>query len=211
MEKKMQIDTTFLNELAKGTAVPGGGSAASYAGAMAAGLVVMVTRLTQGKKKYADVEDRMVEIERVAEEYRAILTRSVQEDSEAFTAVMAAYQMPKETESQVATRKQAVQAATLQAIKVPYEVAQTCVKVLELAGEVAKTGNANAITDAGTGAVLANAAFNGAVMNVQINLTSLEDKEKVEYYSAEVEKYKWQVAFFMEDVRKVVKEKIIVK
>jgi len=49
----------FLDALASGAATPGGGSAAAYSGAAAAGLVSMVARLTIGKKKYADVESKM--------------------------------------------------------------------------------------------------------------------------------------------------------
>jgi glutamate formiminotransferase/formiminotetrahydrofolate cyclodeaminase len=41
---------SFLDRLADGTPTPGGGSAAAYAGAMAAALVGMVARLTEGRR-----------------------------------------------------------------------------------------------------------------------------------------------------------------
>ena len=52
----------FLDSLAAGTPAPGGGSASAYAGAMAAGLVAMVARLTTGKENYADAIFHIVRI-----------------------------------------------------------------------------------------------------------------------------------------------------
>jgi glutamate formiminotransferase/formiminotetrahydrofolate cyclodeaminase len=46
-------DTSFLDALAAGTPAPGGGSAAAYAGSMAAALVAMVARLTIGRRSMA--------------------------------------------------------------------------------------------------------------------------------------------------------------
>ena len=46
----------FLNKLASGEPVPGGGGASAAVGAFAAALGSMVSNLTIGKKKYADVE-----------------------------------------------------------------------------------------------------------------------------------------------------------
>ena len=61
--------------------------------------------------------------------------------------------------------------------------AAACLRILELAAGVAKWGNANAITDAGTAGLLARAAGEGALLNVEINLKSLADsadKQEVE-------------------------------
>ena len=55
-DKRVQV---FLEELAAASATPGGGSAAALAGAMGAGLVCMVCRLTIGRKRFADVEDEL--------------------------------------------------------------------------------------------------------------------------------------------------------
>ena len=70
----------FLDALAAGTATPGGGSAAAYAGAAGAALVAMVARLTVGKKKYAEVEGRMQAIITQAETLRNQLTAGVQQE-----------------------------------------------------------------------------------------------------------------------------------
>lgn len=184
---ELGLDTGFLDRLAAGTSTPGGGSAAAYCGAMGAGLVAMVARLTIGKKKYHDVEKRMGEIVMAAEKLRADLTVSVGKDAAAYDSVVDAFRLPKSTKKEIESRREAIQKATLKATQAPFEVAKLAVEVLKLALEVAEKGNINAITDAGSGASLVLASLSGAAMNVRINLTSLEDKAKVKKFSSEIE------------------------
>lgn len=66
-------------------------------------------------------------------------------------------------------------AADLEAMRVPLETAQACAEVLELAVEVAKKGNVNAASDSGVAGLLAQAAAEGALLNVEINLKSAAD------------------------------------
>jgi glutamate formiminotransferase/formiminotetrahydrofolate cyclodeaminase len=166
---------SFLDDLASAAPAPGGGSAAAYAGAMAAALVAMVARLTIGKKKYAGVEARMQSILEQAETLRAALTEAVQRDTEAFEAYMAALKLLKDTPEQATWRTQAILQATLHAAQVPLEAARKVVAVLELAVQVVEYGNLNAITDGGSGAALARAALTSAGLSVQVNCLSIQD------------------------------------
>ena len=179
-------DSTFLNALASADPTPGGGSAAAYAGAMAAALVAMVARVTVGKKKYAEVEARMSEIITEAEKLRAELEAGVQRDADSFAAVMAAMKLPKETPEQQTKRAAEVEAATLNAAQVPLEAAQTALRVLTLAAEVAETGNLNAISDAGSAGSLAQTAIVAAGLNVKINAKTLADQAAAADLSAKV-------------------------
>jgi len=179
LEKRM-VDTVgdgakdqFTSLLASGTPTPGGGSAAAYAGAMAAGLVSMVSRLTLGKKSYQDVEQEMEQILVESEKFREELTTAVEEDSNAYLLVMAAYKEPKTNQD----RGKLIQDATLKAAEVPLGVARKAQKVLDLAVRASAIGNKNAITDAGTAANLAYAGLISAAYNVRINLTSLDDQK----------------------------------
>ncbi len=173
---------TFLDDLAAGTATPGGGAAAAHAGAMAAGLVAMVARLTLGKKKYADVESEMEGIVQEADQLRSDLMKARQDDVAAFESVMSAYRMPKETRVEQKEREEAIRGATLRASEVPLGVCRMSMRVLELAGRVAHTGNVNAASDAGTAGALAIAALRGAGANVRINLIDLpEDKQALNW------------------------------
>ena len=168
-------EVSFLDALAAGTPTPGGGAAAAYCGATAAALAEMVARLSTGKKKYADIENQMQTVLAQAELLRNSLNQAVQRDSDSFDAVIRAYRQPKEPAGQAEQRIQAIEEATLGAIQVPLEVAHYSVQVLELAVQVAKLGNLNAICDSSTAAALARAALTGAGLNVRINIDSLQD------------------------------------
>jgi glutamate formiminotransferase/formiminotetrahydrofolate cyclodeaminase len=169
-------ETDFLQRLAAGTATPGGGAAAAYAGAMAAGLVGMVARLTLGKKKYAAVEDLMRRMAERADALRQVLTAAVAEDSAAFEAVMAAFRLPKDTAEQQSVRQAAIEAGYTLAAEVPLRVARAAADALELAAQAAEHGNVNALSDAASAAYLAQAALRGAALNVRANATAISDQ-----------------------------------
>jgi glutamate formiminotransferase/formiminotetrahydrofolate cyclodeaminase len=168
--------SAFLEVLAAATPTPGGGSAAAYAGAMGAALVAMVARLTVGRPKYAGVETQMRAVIEQSDELRASLAAAADQDAAAFEQVMAAYKLPKNTPEETAARRQAVQAATMQATRVPLSVAEQAVRLLELALQVVSQGNLNAICDGGTAAALEHAALAGAGLNVRVNLSDLDDQ-----------------------------------
>ncbi len=170
-------EISFIEALAAGTPTPGGGSAAAHTGAAAAALVAMVARLTIGKKKYAGVEARMWEILDQAEDLRHQLAQAVTQDADAFQAVMDALQMPKDTPPQREARAKVVEQATQHASEVPLAVAENAVAVMELAAELAGTGNKSAISDAATAAALARATLTSASLNVQANCLSLQDRD----------------------------------
>ena len=165
----------FLEALASDEPAPGGGSAAAYTGAEGAALVAMVARLTVGRKKYASIDEQMRAVMHRAEALRRSLSAAVDEDAAAFLAVMAALKLPKGTPEEEGERLQIIQAATLDAARVPLEVAHHLVEVLELAIPAVEAGNLNAITDGGTGAELALAALQGASMNIRVNLAGYPD------------------------------------
>lgn len=165
----------FLEDLAAGTAAPGGGSASAYAGAMAAGLVAMVARLTVGKGNYAEVAEEMAAILEQAERLRRDLTADVVRDARAFEVVMEAYKLPRGTDREVEVRAAAIEEALVEAARVPLEVSEKAVRVLELASQVIARGNLNAISDGATGAHLALAAMRGSGLNVRINAAEMRD------------------------------------
>src|SRR5262245_9538700 len=164
---------SFIEELAAPTPTPGGGSAGAYAGAMGAGLVAMVSGLTIGKKKYAEVEAEMQAIRVMAEKLRRELTQAVDDDASSFEVLMATFKLPKDTDEQKVARSAAIHKATLNAANVPLHVAEDVVKVMELALKCAKSANVNAISDAMSGFAMCSAALTAAGYNVRINIKSL--------------------------------------
>jgi glutamate formiminotransferase / formiminotetrahydrofolate cyclodeaminase len=175
----------FLDALAAGTPTPGGGSASAHSAAAGASLVMMMARLTIGKKKYAAVVEQMQVVFDQAAGLRSSLIEAVRQDAQAFEALMAANRLPKDKPEE--ERRQAVEDAVLGAAQAPLGVARQAVEVMELAVQAAQIGNANAITDAATGAVLARAALSGAGLNVRINLKWMNDRTKAENMLRELE------------------------
>lgn len=169
----------FLGELASSAPVPGGGSVSALSGALAAGLVTMVCDLTLGKKAYAGVEEEIQEIRRQAEGLRLRLQELLDADVAAYGKLSAAYKLPRETDEEKADRHASVQHATVVATQVPLEIAEAAARVLDLAGPAAEKGNKWAVSDAGIAAVLGEATVHSALMNVKINLGTLEDEEFV--------------------------------
>lgn len=164
----------WLEELASGAPVPGGGSASALAGALAGGLVAMVARLTVGRKAYAAVERRAGEILREADALRVQLRRLVDEDAAAYAAVSQAYKRPKGDPS----RGSAIDDALLAATRPPAEVVARAAQLLRLAREIAAIGNANARSDAHVAEALARVAVIGAGENVRVNVAALTEPNR---------------------------------
>lgn len=160
----------FADEIAGGSATPGGGSTAAIAAATGAALVEMGCNLTIGRDGFEDVSDELTAVREDLERRRERLYELADEDSAAFDEVMAAYGMDEGPE-----RSKAIQDATRTATTVPLETAEECLAVLEHAATVSENGNPNVVTDAGTGGLLAHAALQAALYNVEINLGGLDD------------------------------------
>jgi len=168
----------FVASVASSNPVPGGGSVAAHAGALAAALAQMVAGLTIGKKKYAAVDAEMKEAALKAAAVGNELAALVKRDAEAYALVSEAYKLPKEPADAAARRAESVAGALTKAAEVPLETARAAVKVAELAALVAEKGNSNAVTDAGVAALLAHAAAQGAAYNVRVNVQAMDDKSK---------------------------------
>jgi formiminotetrahydrofolate cyclodeaminase len=177
MNSKLTDQTVvqFLDALASSAPAPGGGSAAALSGALGAALVSMVCNLTLGKTKYADVQDDISALVEKSEALRRLLIDLLEADVQVYTGVSGAYQMPRKTPEEKAARTAAIQEALKAAAKVPMQVAEACVQVLDLCTPVAEMGNVNAVSDAGVAALLAEAGLRSAALNVIININAIKD------------------------------------
>ena len=177
----------FADETARESPAPGGGSVAAYMGAMGAALGTMVANLSAHKPGW---DDRWEEFSNWAEQGMAIeqeLLHLVNEDTEAFNKIMAAFGMPKATDDDKARRAEAIESATLFAAQIPLLTMKAAMKVLPLCRAMAETGNPNSVSDAGVGALAARSAVMGAALNVKINAASLNDKSAARVLIAEAE------------------------
>ncbi|MEZ4669656.1 MAG: cyclodeaminase/cyclohydrolase family protein [Anaerolineae bacterium] len=196
------IDLAFLTALASPAPTPGGGSAAAYAGAMAAALVTMVAQTTLGKKKYADIQTRMQQIALDAGAARTELEACVSLDANAFDQLLAANRAAKET-SDLAR----VEQAKLHVTEVPLATAKTALHVLELAVEVAAEGNINALSDACAAASLANSTIFASLLNLKINAKSLDGNPSVSGLLAQAAEIEIQTQALMNQLPLIIQKR----
>jgi len=166
----------FLDDLASRKPTPSGGSAAAVMGAMGAALVSMVCNLTIGRTQYRDFEEELKSVLTKAEELRRDLIKMIEEDVQAFDAVMRAYRMPRLTKGETATRAQVIQTALKMVTLVPMRCCRACREVITLGSVVGEKGNRNVVSDAGVATVAAYAALRSAALNVFTNAKVIADR-----------------------------------
>lgn len=200
--------SAFAEETASESPAPGGGSIAAYMGSMGAALATMVANLSSHKRGW---DDRWEEFSKYAEEgkyYYNALLKKVDEDTEAFNLIMAAFGLPKGTPEEKEKRSQAIQEATKKAIQVPFETMKLAYESMNVIKIIAEVGNPNSVTDAGVGALAARAAVLGAYLNVKINMADLKDESFRVRISSEAEKIKEAAILKEIIILKIVEEKI---
>lgn len=177
MSSLMELSVREYNDkLASGEATPGGGSASALAGANAAALIGMFCRLTTGRKKFESVHDKMHEILVHVDGARERLLELANWDAKAYSLVVEAYSLPKNTPEEELVRKEAVEDAVKGAARVPLEVCAWAEKLLSMSQLIYKDGNPNGLTDLGVAIQLVLASFSGAALNVYINCDTLSDE-----------------------------------
>lgn len=168
----------------------GGGTASAIAGAMAAALLAMVGRLSQGRPGMAPesfYKPLVMEAEVLAQE----LMKGAWEDAAAFELVMAAYRMPKKQEEEKESRRQAIGKALEKATRVPLKNARACARLLGLCEVMEGRFNPKASSDFNCATHLALAALKGCLENVRINLLHLKPSglaEKILRETTELER-----------------------
>lgn len=178
----------YLDVLLSDAPAPGGGSVSALAGAQGAALLSMVCDLTTAKEKFADDHELCREIRQRAGELYEALAKAIDEDTEAFNLVAAAFKMPKETDEEKAARKQAIADGTLEATKVPFRVMEMASEGLALAEKLQGHYNSNCDSDYGVGVLNFMTCMRGAWLNVKINLPGVKDEALAAEYKEKGEK-----------------------
>ena len=175
----------LLDAFASSEPVPGGGSASALAGAVGVSLLMMVAGLPKTRTGSPEEAADLSEASSRLRPLRETLTSLIDQDSEAYKAVLAAYRLPKGTDAEKAARRTAVEIAMRGATDVPLETMRACQQALRGARIVARNGNTNAATDTGVGIQLLLASLRGAGMNVDVNTDSITDAAYVARVRAE--------------------------
>lgn len=175
--------TQFLAELSSNAPVPGGGGASAAVGAFAAALGMMVTNLTIGKKKYAEYEEELIACRARLEELRDQLIDLVDGDAVAFEPLSKAYSIPKDDPS----RDQIMEDALYEASVVPMSIMETVLAAAKELEILVEKGSHLAVSDVGVGILFAQAAIEGASLNVYINTKLMKNRERADEMNAKAD------------------------
>jgi methenyltetrahydrofolate cyclohydrolase len=171
--------TLLLEEFRSSAPTPGGGSASALAGAVGASLLAMVAALPKPRAAAAEDLQRLKAAGERCTDLARRLEALVDEDSEVYDRVIAAYRLPKETEDEKTARSAEIQSALKAATHAPLDVMRACTEAIGAAPVVREHGNQNASSDVGVALELLRAGLRGARLNVQINLERVKDQEYV--------------------------------
>lgn len=176
MKMLEQFAVDFIGALSSNAPVPGGGGASATVGALAAALGMMVSNLTIGKKKYADYEEELIRCHSELEGLRDRLITLTDKDAEAFEPLSRAYSLPKDAPDYERIMEEALLTASLAPLEI-MDTALECAHVLEV---LVEKGSRLAISDVGVGIYFAQAAIEGASLNVYINTKMMKDRTRAE-------------------------------
>src|SRR5438093_187920 len=178
------ITAAGIAAIAAEAPVPGGGSASAFAGAMGAALAAMVARIASKKSNDEALRDYIAEMDNL----RADFLRLVDDDSAAYAGVAEAMKLPRNTDAEKDARTEGVQSALLAESRVPRELARTSRRLLDACERGFAKAPPAAVSDIGVGAILSEAALEGAAMNVMINLASVKDRGQVKALSEDLDR-----------------------
>jgi len=135
---------------------------------------MMVTNLTIGKKKYADYEEEVKTVRDRLEGLRDQLIDLVDGDAVAFEPLSKAYSIPKDDPE----RDTIMENALYEASVVPMSIMETVLAAAKELEVLVEKGSKLAVSDVGVGILFAQAAIEGASLNVYINTKSMKDRER---------------------------------
>ena len=165
MDMTMETSRKFVEVLASDAPAPGGGGAAALVGAIGTALGNMVGSLTVGKKKYADVQDEIIDLKAKCDALQKELLDQVEADEVNFLPLAKAYGIPKDDPNRD-------------------KIMELCCQAIEYIAVFAAKGSRLAVSDAGCGAVCCKAALQAASLNVFINTKTLKNREVAEEMNA---------------------------
>ncbi|KUM31062.1 hypothetical protein AQ436_16195 [Arthrobacter sp. EpRS66] len=171
--------TSYLERLASRAPAPGGGAAAALHAAQAAALVSMVAEFTSGPR-YAEVEEQAQLIAKNAKQLMREALFAAQEDERLFGLLSAAYALPKDTEEQKASRREAIRHATIEAAAPLVSTVDLASAAITLAQELLPIGNRSVCSDVAAAAESARAALGTALGTLEMNIAAIKDETERE-------------------------------
>ncbi|KAK2164306.1 hypothetical protein LSH36_66g07035 [Paralvinella palmiformis] len=178
----------FILTVGARSPTPGGGSVAALTATLGAALGAMTGFLTYGNKKFYSLDKEMRQLLSPLYKTTRELMPFIDADAAAFSDLMLASKLPKNTEDEKTFHDKAVQRAVKNAIAVPMTMAQTANSLWPSMKELAKIGNISCKSDLQVGAKSLETGVWGAYQNVLINLGQVTDEEAKKTIQQDAEK-----------------------
>ena len=166
--------SAYLDRLAGRTAAPAGGATAAMNAAQAAALLAMAARYCDGPKHAGNAE-AIGEIVSEADQLRHTCVALMAADGESYGPVMAAYQLPKDTDELRAVRAAAITDALVTAAAPPAEVISAAARLLELAETLQPIVSGFIAPDVAAAVEAIRAAAATSRTNMEANLSGITD------------------------------------
>lgn len=154
----------------------GGGCASALSGAMAAGMIGMVAKLSKKKPVNFTVEQYDA-IAAECDELVEKLKEGCVNDNKAYCMIVDAYKLPKETDEEKAARRAAIEAASTKAAEVPRDNAVMNARVYALGTMLKGNSNPACMSDLTSALYLSESGVKDCVLNIQANLGSIKNEE----------------------------------
>ena len=185
MEKLIDMKLEdYINKVDSPSPAPGGGSVMGVVGSLACALAGMVGHLTVGKNKFKELtEEEKNNFNKAIEKIKEIkikLIETIDKDAESFNIFMEAMKLPKNTEEEKLIRKEEISKAAIKSTETPFNILKYSYELIPLFDIILKYGNAGVITDIASAYILIYCASKGSILNININMPLIEDKNFLE-------------------------------
>ncbi len=173
MYSKISLEK-YLEMIAVPNATPGGGSVSAYAGALGAALGSMASGIAL-KKVMPNSHDcgTLKKAQKIFSKNHSSLLKLAEADSAAYDKVSQAYKLPHH----ILKRRNEINRALRTATEVPYRTMLLSLENLNEISNVRKLLPVQILSDINVAILLSKAAYNGARLNVIVNVESLTDKK----------------------------------
>ncbi|MGQ9919812.1 MAG: cyclodeaminase/cyclohydrolase family protein [Desulfobacca sp.] len=163
----------FVEQLAEGTPLPGGGCAVSVAGALAAALGSLSGQISRRRAANSDQQAALAAVQPQIEQARQTFLDLIDADALAYHEVVLARRLPRATPAEQQQRDLAIIQAFARACGPPLDMARLGLEVLGWATLLADSGSPVILADVGVMGFLALAVVQGGLVNVFANLTMM--------------------------------------
>jgi glutamate formiminotransferase len=163
----------FVEQVASPEPLPGGGSVAALSGALGVALGQMAIDISRTKKSYQQHAERYSDALSRLTVYRTTLLDLVDADIAAYTSVISAYSIPRNSPG----REASIQSALIHATEIPSRTATIAGEALRVLEDLRPVIYPNVASDLIVGLQMLRSAVVGGITNVRVNLQNVKDEE----------------------------------